>query len=58
MTAEELETTVSQREVADANRLAAQAAIDRAQLDLDYTSVEAPISGQVDRIYVTEGNLA
>ena len=54
---EELQTTIAQREVADANRLAAQAAVDRAQLDLDYTSVTAPISGQVDRIYVTEGNL-
>ncbi|HET6572418.1 MAG TPA: efflux RND transporter periplasmic adaptor subunit [Fimbriiglobus sp.] len=54
---EELQTALAQKEVAAANRLAAEAAVARAQLNLDYTSVEAPISGQVDRIYVTEGNL-
>lgn len=54
---EELETAMSQRDVAEANLLSARAAFERARLNLDYTSVEAPISGQVDRIYVTEGNL-
>jgi RND family efflux transporter MFP subunit len=54
---EELETAIAQREVADANRLSAEAAVERARLNLDYTSVGAPIAGQVDRIYVTAGNL-
>ena len=54
---EELETALAQREVSGANRLSAEAAVARAQLDLGYTSVEAPITGQVDRIYVDEGNL-
>jgi RND family efflux transporter MFP subunit len=57
VSAEELQTVVAQKEVAEATRLAAVAAVARAQLDLDYTRVEAPITGQVDRIYVTEGNL-
>ena len=35
---------------------AARAALDAAQLDLSYTRVTAPISGRVDRAFVTEGN--
>ncbi len=35
---------------------AAKAALDAAQLDLSYTRVTAPISGRVDRAFVTEGN--
>ncbi len=57
VSAEELQTTIAQREVAEANKLSAAAAVERAKLNLDYTSVEAPINGQVDRIYVDEGNL-
>ncbi len=36
---------------------AAQAALDATQLDLDYTTIRAPISGRVSRALVTEGNL-
>jgi multidrug efflux system membrane fusion protein len=36
--------------------LAAQAALDSAKLDLDYTEVRAPIAGRVSRALLTEGN--
>jgi RND family efflux transporter MFP subunit len=40
-----------------ASRAAAQAAVERARLDLGFTNVAAPISGRVSRYYVTVGNL-
>lgn len=46
----------AQRE-ADANLRAAQAALQTARLNLDYTQVRAPIAGKVGRIDVTVGNL-
>jgi multidrug efflux system membrane fusion protein len=42
---------------ADANLKAAQAALQTAQLNLDYTQVRAPIAGRVGKIAVTVGNL-
>ncbi|MFC5067081.1 efflux RND transporter periplasmic adaptor subunit [Flaviflagellibacter deserti] len=42
---------------AQANVLAAQAALKTAQLNLDYTQVRAPVSGRVGKIEVTQGNL-
>ncbi|WP_422346650.1 efflux RND transporter periplasmic adaptor subunit [Stenotrophomonas sp. DR009] len=36
---------------------AAKAAVAAAQLDLTYSRITAPISGRVDRVFVTEGNL-
>jgi RND family efflux transporter MFP subunit len=36
--------------------LAAQAELDRAQLDLEYTTVRSPIAGRVSRALLTEGN--
>lgn len=42
---------------AEANLRAAQAAVQTAQLDLDYTEVRAPVDGRVGRIEVTVGNL-
>ncbi len=42
---------------ADANLLAARAALDRANLDLERTAVRAPIAGRVSRALVTPGNL-
>ncbi|MBR9902898.1 MAG: efflux RND transporter periplasmic adaptor subunit [Gammaproteobacteria bacterium] len=37
---------------------AAQAALDTAELDLEYTRITAPVSGRVGRAMVTRGNLA
>jgi multidrug efflux system membrane fusion protein len=42
---------------AEANVRGAQAAFDRAQLDLDYTKIVAPITGRIDRKLVSAGNL-
>ena len=41
---------------AKAALLAAQAALDSARLDLEYTQVRAPIGGRVSRALLTEGN--
>jgi multidrug efflux system membrane fusion protein len=41
---------------AKASLLAAQAALDSARLDLEYTQVRAPIAGKVSRALLTEGN--
>ena len=42
---------------AEANLRAAQAALQAARLNLDYTQVRAPITGRVGRLEVTVGNL-
>ncbi|MDJ0942413.1 MAG: efflux RND transporter periplasmic adaptor subunit [Kiloniellales bacterium] len=42
---------------AQARVAAAKAAIDRAELDLEYTQIRAPLTGRIDRDYVSEGNL-
>nr|WP_099558829.1 efflux RND transporter periplasmic adaptor subunit [Hartmannibacter diazotrophicus] len=42
---------------AQANVRGAQAAVDRARLDLDYTTITAPIGGRIDRHLVSIGNL-
>ncbi|MBP2171479.1 multidrug efflux system membrane fusion protein [Erwinia toletana] len=42
---------------AQADVLAAQAAVDMAQLNLDFTRVTAPIDGRASRAMITEGNL-
>jgi multidrug efflux system membrane fusion protein len=58
--------TVSQRDYdqrinaeseAEANLLAAQAALDSARLDLGYAEIRAPVSGRVGRLEITVGNL-
>lgn len=58
--------TLSTREVdqrtnayreADANLQAAKAALRSAQLNLDYTSIRAPVDGRVGRLEITVGNL-
>src|SRR5262249_10424065 len=46
--------TLQQREASVA---AAQAALDSAALDLSFTNVRAPISGQTSRAEITRGNL-
>lgn len=42
---------------AQANVLAAQAAVDMARLNLDFTKVTAPIDGRASRAMITSGNL-
>lgn len=43
--------------VAEANAAAARAAVEQATLDLEYTTIFAPISGRIDEKLISEGNL-
>ena len=43
--------------VAEANLAAAQAAVEVAKLDLEYTEIRAPIAGRIDEKWVSIGNL-
>ncbi|HSN72746.1 MAG TPA: efflux RND transporter periplasmic adaptor subunit, partial [Steroidobacteraceae bacterium] len=54
---EELDARTQQKREAEASLAAAQAAVAAAQLDLEFTSVRAPISGRIGRKLVIEGNL-
>ncbi|ULJ76699.1 efflux RND transporter periplasmic adaptor subunit [Rhizobium gallicum] len=42
---------------AQANVRGAQAAVDRADLDMEYTEIKAPITGRIDRRLISVGNL-
>jgi RND family efflux transporter MFP subunit len=53
---EEFDTRASGLEQGQANVEAAQAALDAAALNLDFTRVTAPISGRISRALVTSGN--
>jgi RND family efflux transporter MFP subunit len=53
---EEADARRSRYQEAKAAWLAAQAALDSAKLDLEYTQVRAPIDGRVSRALLTEGN--
>jgi multidrug efflux system membrane fusion protein len=53
----DLDTRAGAYNEAQANLRAAQAALQTAQLNLDYTQVRAPISGRVGKAEVTAGNL-
>jgi RND family efflux transporter MFP subunit len=53
---EESDARQSRHQEAKAALLAAQAALDSARLDLEYTQVRAPIDGRVSRALLTEGN--
>jgi RND family efflux transporter MFP subunit len=53
---EESESRQARYQEAKAALLAAQAALDSATLDLEYTRVRAPIDGRVSRALLTEGN--
>ncbi|WP_444939999.1 efflux RND transporter periplasmic adaptor subunit [Microbulbifer sp. EKSA008] len=55
---EEYDRRIASRDSARAALSAAEAALENAQLDLQYTEVKAPISGRVSRALVTQGNLA
>ncbi len=54
---EEADTRASDEKVAAATVQQAEAAINAAKLDVEFTQVRAPISGLISRKYVTEGNL-
>lgn len=54
---EELDTRSKQQRIARAELEAAQANIQRARLDVEFTHIKAPISGRISRTYVTQGNL-
>jgi RND family efflux transporter MFP subunit len=54
---EDLEKTMRKRETAVASWEGAKASLEKAQLNLDYTQVKAPISGRADRANVSVGNL-
>ncbi|HEY9211898.1 MAG TPA: efflux RND transporter periplasmic adaptor subunit, partial [Ancylobacter sp.] len=53
----DLDQRINAAKEAEANLRAAQAAVQTAQLDLDYTQVRAPVDGRVGRSEVTVGNL-
>ncbi|WP_020411984.1 efflux RND transporter periplasmic adaptor subunit [Microbulbifer variabilis] len=55
---EEYDRRIASRDAERAALSAAEAAVENARLDLQYTQVKAPISGQVSRALVTKGNLA
>src|ERR1700716_4049661 len=54
---EEYDTNLAQKAQADAQRVAAEAAVNSAQLNLDFTQLKSPISGRISREQVTVGNL-
>ncbi|MBB6093243.1 RND family efflux transporter MFP subunit [Povalibacter uvarum] len=54
---EEYDQRVNGAREADATVAAAQAAVESARLDLEFTRVTAPISGRVSKAEVTAGNL-
>ena len=53
---EESDARQSRYQEAKSAMLAAQAALDSAKLDLEYTQVRAPINGRVSRALLTDGN--
>jgi RND family efflux transporter MFP subunit len=54
---EEYDKVVGDRGEAVASQAALKAAVERAQLDLGFTRVIAPVSGRISRYFVTVGNL-
>ncbi|MGE0666957.1 MAG: efflux RND transporter periplasmic adaptor subunit [Sphingomonadales bacterium] len=54
---QEYDAAVAAAAQAEADVVSAQAAIERANLNLDYTTVTAPLSGRAGRAQVTEGAL-
>jgi multidrug efflux system membrane fusion protein len=57
VSAEELDERKSTTAQAEANVAGAEAALEAAQLNLDFTRVTSPIDGRVSRAEVTRGNL-
>lgn len=54
---EELEVWLAKQSAATAERQKALAEVEQAQLDLNFTKVEAPITGKISRTEMTVGNL-
>jgi RND family efflux transporter MFP subunit len=54
---EEVDVWYAKQTASAAERLKAVAAVEAAQLDLDFTKIAAPISGKISRTQVSEGNL-
>jgi multidrug efflux system membrane fusion protein len=57
ISARELDQRVNANREAAANVSAARAALQSAQLNLDYTQVRAPVDGRVGKLEITTGNL-
>ena len=57
ISAEESDVKVKSQAQAQASLAAAQAALDAARLEVEFTRITAPISGRIGRKLVTEGNL-
>jgi len=57
VSAQEYDAALSDARQADASVIDARAALDRARLELGYTTVRAPITGRVGKAQVTEGAL-
>lgn len=51
------DVALANEKVAEANVAAAEAAIRQAELDLSYTTVEAPFDGRIGRVLVSKGEL-
>jgi RND family efflux transporter MFP subunit len=54
---EEVDVWIGKQGVAKADRLKAEAGVEQAKLDLDFTKITAPIAGKTSRTQVTVGNL-
>jgi RND family efflux transporter MFP subunit len=54
---EELEVWTGKQAIATADVQKAEASIEQARLDLDFTKIKSPIDGKISRTQVTEGNL-
>ncbi|MEY4612716.1 MAG: hypothetical protein RL179_689, partial [Planctomycetota bacterium] len=54
---EDFEQRVAVRDTAAATMMQAQAALEGAKLQLSFTEIHSPISGQISRALVTRGNL-
>jgi RND family efflux transporter MFP subunit len=57
VTPEEYEESVASVQTSEAAITAARADSNRTAIDLKYTVIRAPISGRIDRAFVTKGNL-